>query len=126
MFSDSPDLYAVVTKLEPTTFAGAVGLRLPSFRVPTSDELARGALLLALPQIPLSLGNSVIATSQTTRDLFPERPVSVRKIGFTYGLMNLMAPWFGGVPVRSTISTSVTSTAGSLTTVPVKLPHLVE
>lgn len=92
-------VYAVVTKLEPTTFAGAIGLRLPSFRAPTSDELAQGALLLALPQIPLSLGNSVIATSQTTRDLFPERAVSVRKIGFTYGLMNLIAPWFGGVPV---------------------------
>jgi len=92
-------VYAAVTKLEPTIFAGAVGLRLPSFHVPTRDELSQGALLLALPQIPLSLGNSVIATSQTTRDLFPERSVSVRKIGVTYGLMNLIAPWFGGVPV---------------------------
>jgi MFS superfamily sulfate permease-like transporter len=77
----------------------AVGLRLPSFGVPTWDEIARGALLLAVPQIPLSLGNSVIATSQATRDLFPERAVSVRKIGFTYSFMNLVAPWFGGVPV---------------------------
>jgi MFS superfamily sulfate permease-like transporter len=25
--------------------------------------------------------------------------VPVRKIGFSYGLMNLVAPWFGGVPV---------------------------
>jgi MFS superfamily sulfate permease-like transporter len=77
----------------------AVGLRLPSFRAPTWDEMSQGALLLAIPQIPLSLGNSVIATSQTTRDLFPDRAVSVRKIGLTYSLMNLVAPWFGGVPV---------------------------
>lgn len=92
-------LYALLVKLGSTPLHGLVGLRLPSFRAPTGDELTRGALLLALPQIPLSLGNSVIATSQTTRDLFPERAVSVRKIGFTYAAMNLIAPWFGGVPV---------------------------
>lgn len=93
-------VYAIVLGLDRGALGGsAVGLRLPIFRVPTSHELAQGALLLALPQIPLSLGNSVIATSQTTRDLFPERAVPVKKIGITYGIMNLVAPWFGGVPV---------------------------
>jgi MFS superfamily sulfate permease-like transporter len=92
-------LHAAAVKLDGHAILGAVGFRLPSFHSPTREELLRGALLLALPQIPLSLGNSVIATSQTTRDLFPERAVSVRKIGVTYGLMNLIAPWFGGVPV---------------------------
>jgi MFS superfamily sulfate permease-like transporter len=91
--------YAVIVKLEAPALAHAVGLRLPSLRAPTREELQQGALLLALPQIPLSLGNSVIATSQITRDLFPQRAVSVRKIGLTYGFMNLVAPWFGGVPV---------------------------
>ncbi|MBL8715593.1 MAG: putative sulfate/molybdate transporter [Myxococcales bacterium] len=91
-------LYALV-QLRGHSLAGVVGLRLPTFHAPTRVEITQGALLLALPQIPLSLGNSVIATSQTTRDLFPERAVSVRKIGVTYGLMNLVAPWFGGVPV---------------------------
>lgn len=92
-------LYAAVMHFDGTALAGVIGFRLPIFQIPTSDELLQGALLLALPQIPLSLGNSVIATSQTTRDLFPDRAVPVRKIGFTYGLMNLIAPWFGGVPV---------------------------
>ena len=91
-------LYALV-QLRGHSLAGVVGLRLPTFHAPTRVEITQGALLLALPQIPLSLGNSVIATSQTTRDLFPDRAVSVRKIGVTYGLMNLVAPWFGGVPV---------------------------
>jgi len=91
--------YAAALHLDQASLASAVGLRLPSLRAPTREELAQGALLLALPQIPLSLGNSVIATSQTTRDLFPDRPVPVRKIGLSYGLMNLVAPWFGGVPV---------------------------
>jgi MFS superfamily sulfate permease-like transporter len=92
-------VYAAVVHLDHASLASAVGFRLPVFHAPTREELAQGALLLALPQIPLSLGNSVIATSQTTRDLFPERPVPVRKIGLSYGLMNLVAPWFGGVPV---------------------------
>lgn len=92
-------LYGGLTKFDGTVLAGVVGLRLPIFHIPTEHEVLQGALLLALPQIPLSLGNSVIATSQTTRDLFPDHAVPVRKIGFTYGAMNLIAPWFGGVPV---------------------------
>lgn len=92
-------VYAVATKLPGTSLVQLVGVRLPSFHAPTRDDLIQGALLLALPQIPLSLGNSVIATSQTSRDLFPDRAVSVGKIGLTYGIMNLVAPWFGGVPL---------------------------
>jgi len=91
-------VYAAIFKLDLAS-PSPVGLRAPSFHALSRDDLMKGALLLALPQIPLSLGNSIIATSQATRDLFPEHAVSVRKIGLTYSLMNLVAPWFGGVPV---------------------------
>jgi MFS superfamily sulfate permease-like transporter len=91
-------VYALAFHLDLSELEAAVGLRLPTLVLPTQAELLDGALLLALPQLPLSLGNSVIATSRATADLFPERPVSVRRIGVTYGLMNLVAPWFGGVP----------------------------
>lgn len=91
-------VYGVVVLLESPGSAIAFGLQLPSLVVPTREQLAQGALLLALPQIALSLGNSVIATSQATKDLFPDQAVSVRKIGITYGLMNLVGPWFGGMP----------------------------
>lgn len=92
-------LYALLYSFDGHTWDGLVGLGLPKFAVPTGDELARGALLLALPQLALSLGNSVLATSQATRDLFPGRAVGVTKIGFTYGLMNVVGPLFGGLPV---------------------------
>lgn len=78
------------------------GLHLPALpdRWPTGDEFARAALLLALPQIALSLGNSVLATRQVVTDFFPERePLSVRRIGTTYGVMNLLAAPLGGLPV---------------------------
>jgi MFS superfamily sulfate permease-like transporter len=91
-------VYALLFHVELSQLGAAVGFRLPTLIVPTQTELLDGALLLALPQLPLSLGNSVIATSRATTDLFPERKVSVRRIGLTYGLMNLVAPWFGGVP----------------------------
>jgi MFS superfamily sulfate permease-like transporter len=92
-------LYALLFRVDLTNLTSAVGLGLPVFALPTGDAIVQGALLLALPQLPLSLGNSVVATSQTTHDLFPERAVTVRKIGTTYGLMNLVGPLFGGVPV---------------------------
>lgn len=69
-------------------------------RLPTGDEFARAAVLLALPQIALSLGNSVLATRQVVADLFPERePLTVQQIGTTYALMNLAAAPLGGLPV---------------------------
>lgn len=74
------------------------GFHLPSIRVPRLADILTGFLVLALPQIPLSLGNSVLATRQLTEDLFPDRIFTIRKIGLTYALMNLVNPWFGGVP----------------------------
>lgn len=75
-----------------------VGFGLPGLHVPTGPEILSGALLLALPQIPLSLGNSILATRQVVRDFFPDREVTVRKLSLTYSFMNLVNPWFGGIP----------------------------
>ena len=62
--------------------------------------MLQGFLLLSLPQIPLSIGNSILATKQTCSDYFPNRTdISLPKLGFSYALMNLIAPLFGGVPV---------------------------
>ncbi|MDQ8172724.1 MAG: putative sulfate/molybdate transporter [Gemmatimonadota bacterium] len=79
-----------------------LGWRLPSLpsRWPTPAEFAQAAVLLALPQLALSLGNSVLATKQVVADLFPDRePLTVRRIGTTYALMNLIAAPLGGIPV---------------------------
>ena len=91
-------VYAAVFKLSGATMLNSVGLRLPHFYRPTTHDVWLGFVLLALPQIPLSLGNSVLATRQIAEDLFPERQLTVRKIGFTYSVMNLINPFFGGIP----------------------------
>lgn len=90
--------YALAAGFDARALAGGFGLHVPAFAVPTAADAARGLVLLALPQLPLSLANSVLATRQAAVDLFPDRAPSVRAIGFTYSAMNLVAPLFGGVP----------------------------
>lgn len=91
-------VYACCFKLEWAAARESFGFNLPQLHAPTLDDITQGFLLLALPQIPLSIGNSILATRQLVRDLFPQRELSIRRIGLTYALMNLVAPWLGGVP----------------------------
>jgi len=91
--------YALLFKLELGDLSQAIGLNLPQWNLPTSDNILKGFLLLALPQIPLSLGNSVLATQQVAKDLFPDKkPLTIKKIGITYSAMNLINPFFSGIP----------------------------
>ncbi|MDL1891664.1 transporter [Sphingobacteriales bacterium CHB3] len=90
--------YAFFFTIDFPAIAGGIGLALPEIHTPTMSDILQGFLLLALPQLPLSLSNSVIATRQTVADFFPERPLTIKKIGLTYSTMNLVLPFFGGIP----------------------------
>jgi hypothetical protein len=92
-------VYALVFKMDVGRIAEGIGVAWPKVHVPTWEQVLAGLVVLALPQLPLSLANSVIATHQTLRDLFPERTVSVRRIGFTYGLINVVSAFLSGIPV---------------------------
>jgi hypothetical protein len=91
--------FALLFRVDAGRLLGEVALRLPEPRLPAPADVLTGFLLLALPQIPLSLGNSILATRQVSEDLFPARAPSVRKISLTYSLMNLVSPFLAGVPV---------------------------
>jgi hypothetical protein len=91
-------VYAVILKLDSSVIASSIGFTLPHVQRLTLSEVVSGFVLLAIPQIPLSLGNSVLATRQIAEDLFPDRHITVRKLSFTYAAMNLVNPFFGGVP----------------------------
>ena len=92
-------LYAVFFKVDFNSLSSGIGLRLPQVSFPDAGDILTGFFLLALPQLPLSISNSVIATNKTVHDLFPERNISVKKIGITYAVMNLAEPFFKGIPV---------------------------
>ncbi|MDA8194590.1 MAG: putative sulfate/molybdate transporter [Thermaerobacter sp.] len=78
-----------------------LAFRLPSFGAGflAGPTLSRGFFLLALPQLPLTLGNAIIAITHENNGLFPQHPVTERKIAISTGIMNLLAPWLGGVPM---------------------------
>lgn len=90
--------YALAFKLKAAEVLGAAGFHLPVWHHPALPDVWTGFLLLALPQIPLSIANSVLATRQLTEDLFPEKRITARTIGLTYSWMNLVNPFLGGIP----------------------------
>ncbi|KAG9459314.1 hypothetical protein H6P81_003822 [Aristolochia fimbriata] len=58
-----------------------------------------GFLKGAIPQIPLSVLNSVIAVCKLSADLFPEKDlISATSVSVTVGLMNVVGCWFGAMP----------------------------
>jgi MFS superfamily sulfate permease-like transporter len=90
--SPSPELWRPL--LQPT-------FRLPhlSFAGVTWQQFLQGSVVLALPQIPLTLGNAVIAVRAENDRLFPDRPVTERRLALTQGLINLAAAPLGGIPM---------------------------
>ncbi len=57
--------------------------------------LARGAI----PQLPLTLLNSVVAVCALSADLYPRQKLAPRRVAASVGLMNLLTVPFGGLPV---------------------------
>jgi MFS superfamily sulfate permease-like transporter len=89
-----PRLMADLAAIEPA-------LRLPSFALTgfTWSDLLVGVVFLALPQLPLTFGNAILALKEENNRLFPERPVTERKVSVSTGLMNLFGASVGGVPM---------------------------
>lgn len=76
-----------------------LGLHLPHWvPIPATDWLT-AFTQAALPQVPLTLLNSVVAVCALARDLKPEAAPSEKKVAVSVGLMNLLTGWFGGMPM---------------------------
>ena len=72
---------------------------IPEIYIPTLKDLVAGFLILGIPQLPLSISNSMVATKKLTDDLFPSKNLSLKKLASTYSLVNIVNPLFGGLPV---------------------------
>ncbi len=79
----------------------SIVFRAPSFALGgmTWQELMIGTLFLALPQVPLTLGNAIIAITEENNRLFPDRQVTEKKVAVSTGIMNLLGPIVGAVPM---------------------------
>ncbi len=82
-----------------------IGLHLPQplpFGLPTGADLVLGLTALALPQIPMTIGNAVVAQSDLTRKYFGDdaaRRGSPRALAISMGVANVVTSFFGGVPL---------------------------
>lgn len=78
-----------------------LGLTLPRLAWPSVEDATSALVLLVMPQLPLTLGNAVIATADTAKGYFwgkAER-VTHQALLITMSLPNLLASAIGGMPV---------------------------
>lgn len=89
-------LYAV----QPSAFTG-MRFKLPELSIhwPQPSAWSAGLFAVALPQLPLTLLNSVLAVCALSEFYFPGQGITSRKMAVSIGLMNLVSVPFGGVPM---------------------------
>jgi len=92
--------FALLYTMQPNAFSG-LDLKPPKLSIhwPQSSAWSAGLLTVALPQLPLTLLNSVLAVCALSEYYFPGRGVAPRKMAASVGLMNLLSVPFGGVPM---------------------------
>jgi hypothetical protein len=85
---------------------GALGVvAAPGFTLPgpvtfSANDAWQALVQAGLAQIPLTATNAVIATVALIASYWPERrPVTARQLSLTTGLMNLVGPLLGGMPL---------------------------
>ncbi|WP_244935675.1 putative sulfate/molybdate transporter [Leptospira bouyouniensis] len=92
-------LYSLISHFDTYSSFSKFEVNIPKLYVPNLEFILKGFILLTLPQIPLSIGNSILATKQISDDLFPnKKPITIKKIGLSYSIMNLISPFFSGIP----------------------------
>ncbi len=76
----------------------SVGFNLPHFILPQWSDFYRGFTLGFLPQLPLTLTNSVLVTAAFAQELYPDRAqkVTERNLCLTLGIGNLFSMPIGG------------------------------
>ncbi len=70
--------------------------QLTSFRV---EEIWHSLVLAGFAQIPLTITNATISVAALIKTYFPEKNVTTRQLSMSHGLMNLVVPFFGGIPM---------------------------
>jgi SulP family sulfate permease len=81
-----------------------VGVYLPDilpYGLPTAADFSFALLVLVLPQIPMTLGNAVIANADLSIQYFPQdgRRVTYRALCISMALANLLSFVLGGMPM---------------------------
>jgi len=78
-----------------------IEFRSPSFALSdlTWKDFGLGLVFLALPQLPLTLGNAIIGTAEENNRLFPDRATDENRLSTSTGVLNLFGASVGGIPM---------------------------
>ncbi|PWR74680.1 putative sulfate/molybdate transporter [Methanospirillum lacunae] len=100
-----PDLSAlvilcigIIALLSTTGIPTAALPTLPIVSLPNYQEYVTATWVLVIPQIPLTLANSILATALLSTELFHRR-ITPDKLSFTIGAMSLSTSILGGFPM---------------------------
>lgn len=92
--------------LTDSAMAGALAATRPGFVPPawpfgnvSWEAVFTGTVLLALPQVPLTLGNAVLAPAEFNNKTFPDRPVTEHQMAISTGVINTLGSFIGAVPM---------------------------
>ncbi|MFN0117790.1 MAG: putative sulfate/molybdate transporter [Elusimicrobiota bacterium] len=68
---------------------------------PQGEDFLKAFFALVLPQLPLTLGNSLFATTDLSKEYYGEKAhrVSVRNLGLSLGWANIITGFLGGFPL---------------------------
>jgi len=98
--------FAIGLALQAPKMTGSIDMQfwLPSilpYGLPSLDDFGFALLVLVLPQIPMTIGNAVIASADLCATYFPEtgKKVSGKSLCLSMGLANLLSFIFGGIPM---------------------------
>lgn len=91
----------ILLYLDNSTAYNGIMFSLPSFHFgwPEASEWKVGFLNGAIPQIPLTILNSVIAVCALSSDYFPKSGIKPNKMAASVGMMNLLCVPFGAIPM---------------------------
>jgi len=76
-----------------------LGFTLPPITLFKPTEIWQGMVLAGFAQVALTAANAVIATSALISQYFPNKPVPEKKLALNMGIMNVVVPFFGGMPM---------------------------
>ena len=95
-------LFSAAYKMFVSAANGRLAMPIPGGAgFPGIGEMWTALWVLVIPQLPLTLGNSVAATCEVSRGYFGDGAARVepRSISMSIGLSNLVSAVFGGMPV---------------------------
>jgi MFS superfamily sulfate permease-like transporter len=78
-----------------------IEFRAPSFALSdlTWKDFGLVLIFLTLPQLPLTLGNAIIATAEENNRLFSDRATDENKLSTSTGILNCFSASVGGIPM---------------------------